>query len=63
MIAFNECGFSRGHTPIPYSLLPIPCRGPHELGVPNERFLLVGVKGQVFVAGVASPCLYPPTRF
>src|ERR1035441_3767570 len=27
-------------------------RGPHRLGVPGERFLLAGVKGQVFVDGV-----------
>jgi len=27
-------------------------RGPLLTGVPNERFLLVGVKGQVFVTGV-----------
>jgi hypothetical protein len=29
-----------------------PVRGPQGLGVPNERFLFDGVKGQVFVAGV-----------
>ena len=29
-----------------------PFRGPHELGVPNERTLLIGVKEQVFVRGV-----------
>jgi hypothetical protein len=27
-------------------------QGSHGLGVPNERFLFAGVKGQVFVRGV-----------
>jgi 6,7-dimethyl-8-ribityllumazine synthase len=31
---------------------PAEDRGPHELGVPSERSLLTGVKGQVFVRGV-----------
>ena len=34
--------------------MPHPSRGqgPHGLGVPNERFLFAGVKGQVLVRGV-----------
>jgi hypothetical protein len=32
---------------------PSLCRGPHGLGVPGERSLLRGVKGQLFFRGVA----------
>jgi hypothetical protein len=33
--------------------------GPHGLGVPNERRLLVAVKGQIFVCGVEISILRP----
>lgn len=37
-------------------------RGPRGLGVPNERFLFAGVKGQVFVCGVAIPRTWEPAN-
>ena len=38
-------------------------RGPQRLGVPDERSLLVGVKGQVFVAGVEAKATLPDLTY